>query len=341
MIDLINYETWFLLYADNELTAEERKAVELFVRQHPSIQQEFNGILDMRFSPDAENSKFNKALLHSNIMEKRFQKMLNESELLLDHIDGELSSAKTKELNLRLDQDAHLLASYNALLQLKLEPDETVVYTNKDELYRHHQPALYGWRWPMAIAASLLFLTGLFWITKTENTVAENPVQVIAKDEQRNSPIDNSSSKESISIASASVKVLKLKKNHRSSLVSNQENSKPNVDQGTGIQQIQYEPVIEESAVIFTDEKPIAENVRSNNLPIQQSAGVFISTSQQTVNAEPIMVNAFDELPAKNGRKPFKQLFRKISRVLGKEREESDQIKFIQVANIQFAVSKQ
>ena len=38
-----NYEAWLMLYLDNELTATERQAVEVFCATHPQAQQELEG----------------------------------------------------------------------------------------------------------------------------------------------------------------------------------------------------------------------------------------------------------------------------------------------------------
>ena len=54
MINLSNYEDWFLLYADGELTVAEQEVVLGFVKQHPSLQEELDLFLNMRFQPENE-----------------------------------------------------------------------------------------------------------------------------------------------------------------------------------------------------------------------------------------------------------------------------------------------
>ncbi|TAF83286.1 MAG: hypothetical protein EAZ51_00975, partial [Sphingobacteriales bacterium] len=54
MINLSNYEDWFLLYADGELTVAEQEAVLEFVKLHPSLQEELDLLLSMRFQPETE-----------------------------------------------------------------------------------------------------------------------------------------------------------------------------------------------------------------------------------------------------------------------------------------------
>ena len=54
MINLSNYEDWFLLYADGELTVAEQEAVLKFVKQNPSLQEEFDMMMVMRFQPETE-----------------------------------------------------------------------------------------------------------------------------------------------------------------------------------------------------------------------------------------------------------------------------------------------
>ena len=54
MIHLSNYENWFLMYADGELTAAEQEAVLEFVKQNPSLQEEFELLASIRFQPEED-----------------------------------------------------------------------------------------------------------------------------------------------------------------------------------------------------------------------------------------------------------------------------------------------
>ena len=51
-IGIDNYEEYFLLYADNELTKEKEEETERFVLQHPRLQQEFTYIKRARLEPE-------------------------------------------------------------------------------------------------------------------------------------------------------------------------------------------------------------------------------------------------------------------------------------------------
>jgi len=43
-----NYESWFLLYADNELTSDEQLQVDHFLLQYPALQEEFDQLMQLR-----------------------------------------------------------------------------------------------------------------------------------------------------------------------------------------------------------------------------------------------------------------------------------------------------
>lgn len=51
-INTSNYETYFLLYVDNELSENNKKEVEKFVLQHPQLQQEFTLLMQTVLEPE-------------------------------------------------------------------------------------------------------------------------------------------------------------------------------------------------------------------------------------------------------------------------------------------------
>jgi hypothetical protein len=54
MITRDNYEEYFLLYIDNELSVADREAVERFVAHHPDLQQDWKALLHCRLLPDEQ-----------------------------------------------------------------------------------------------------------------------------------------------------------------------------------------------------------------------------------------------------------------------------------------------
>ena len=78
-INLNNYEEYFLLYADNELSEKEKYEVENFVKQFPEFEEEFNMLkLTINF-PDESVSLMDKSFLlkkeSSFITEKNYEKV--------------------------------------------------------------------------------------------------------------------------------------------------------------------------------------------------------------------------------------------------------------------------
>lgn len=63
-INMSNYEEWLMLYLDNELTSEEKTAVENFIASHPAVKTEFEIFTKTKLQPE-ENIVFpDKELLY-------------------------------------------------------------------------------------------------------------------------------------------------------------------------------------------------------------------------------------------------------------------------------------
>ena len=69
MINLLNYETFFLPYADGELSPAEQESVLEFVKQHPLLEEEFNLIGLLKFNPGKDLVKMDKSILKKEMAE--------------------------------------------------------------------------------------------------------------------------------------------------------------------------------------------------------------------------------------------------------------------------------
>lgn len=143
-----NYEEFFLLFADNELCAADRKAVEVFVAENPDLKKELQLLLQTVSSIDDVVFKNKEQLLKPPVTPLQ--------EQLLLHIDDELPAAEKQQLLQLINTDAAAAKEFALLQQTKLLPDASVVFTNKKELYRKEEGRVIRIAWWRAAAAAVL-----------------------------------------------------------------------------------------------------------------------------------------------------------------------------------------
>ena len=169
-INLGNYEEFFILYMDNELTIEQMKMVDEFLASHPDLRGEFEILMSVKLP--SEEISFNKADLYAGSMKSA--SFINEDLLL--YIDNELSADKTKvvELELNANKDYHL--QHQLLLKTKLDATETISYPNKEELYRRTEKVVAFKLW-MRVAAAIIFVAVLSFFYYKQTSVDSNNVE--------------------------------------------------------------------------------------------------------------------------------------------------------------------
>ena len=170
-IDRHNYEEWFILYLDNELSEEDRREVEAFALIHPDLGEELEMLLQTRVEPDAALRFNNKETLLKTESESSLNEH-NYQEWLLLQTDGELSPEQNIALDRWLGTRPALLKEQEWYQRTKMTADTSVVFPNKETLYRKEaKPRLFyiGWQ-RVAVAASHLLLvsTGL-WMANRVN----------------------------------------------------------------------------------------------------------------------------------------------------------------------------
>lgn len=95
MINLSNYEDWFLLYADGELTVAEQKAVLQFVEAHPGLKEELDLLMSMRFQPESEIKLKDKSTIKAEYFNELETKYCFEPDLNVQFPDKQLLYKKT------------------------------------------------------------------------------------------------------------------------------------------------------------------------------------------------------------------------------------------------------
>jgi hypothetical protein len=176
-INMDNYEEYFLLYVDNELTGADKASVEEFVKMHPELKSELDGFLGTKLDVDEIFYEGKDQLMRS---EHHIHEATIE-ELQMMWLDNELDASKAAEVEAYTN--AHKSASDNMewLKKAKLQ-DEQIIFPNKSSLYRSEKkPAVViSFSWVrVAVAAAVIIAAGLLWLgAEDENPVT--PVPAIA-----------------------------------------------------------------------------------------------------------------------------------------------------------------
>jgi anti-sigma factor RsiW len=131
MITKDNYEEFFLLYTDNELSGAERHEVERFVADHPELREEWEALLQCRVFPD-----LHLAFPDRSALLKPETESSNYTDDLLSYIDGELDEINTVRIEAVLRQDPLAENELSLLRQTVSHPDAAIVFPEKDRLYR-------------------------------------------------------------------------------------------------------------------------------------------------------------------------------------------------------------
>ena len=295
-----NYEEYFLLYADNELSAEEKSMVEMFVKQNADLEEEFVMLQQSVVKPDITIRLTDKNPLYKN---EGFIDETNYEEKFLLYTDNELSFSEIEETEKFVLSNPSLQKEFSLLQQVKYEPDTSVVFPDKRSLYKKEDDTrVIPFRWKALAAAVLLGIgvwAGVNYLPirlghpggqgnkadrvvatkQTKAPVEKNPVKPVeqkedvkdlVKEDDQNIPspksvqnnFDNSSKKQIQPQQNVTVK-----------------NNQPNKTDLTIVEQKN-----EDIAVI---EQPVKTQVKTNELP--QPINTITEPNDKTVTKAPVL----------------------------------------------------
>lgn len=165
-----NYEEYFLLYADNELSAAEKEAVDVFVAEHPDLKEELDMLL-LSVLPAGDTVFNDKELLYRTTDTGSLVNMTNFESFFVRYCDDELTNEEKAATELFVYRHPEFQVDFELIQQARLRPDATLSFPGRESLYRREkddQRPLIIRRISVAAAAMLLLLAGLFWLNRKE-----------------------------------------------------------------------------------------------------------------------------------------------------------------------------
>lgn len=160
-INRTNYENFFLLYVDGELSAAEMQSVERFALENSDLGSELDALLETKLSAEDSFGFIDKEILYRTASNSINE--INYEEQFLLFLDNELTEAENEQTKAFLVAHPELQGNFELLQATKL-PQETISFGDKSVLYQKEErkPVAMGW-WRMAVAAAMIGLMVLVW----------------------------------------------------------------------------------------------------------------------------------------------------------------------------------
>lgn len=342
-INRYNYEEYFLLYTDNELSAQEKAVVEEFAAGQPDLQEELNQLQQYKIVPEKMvfSGKDN-LIKHTG---NPFIHTDNYAECFLLYADNELNEQQRIWVEEFVRNHAELQPAFILINKAILAPDNSVSFPEKELLYRYEDNKIipFAW-WKLAAAAAVVLIAGVLW-WNGQHTEIQHPIAQLHTVHENQQP---------------SEKVQADQTNHNPSLINHnnpapkQANPAPAAPVGRAIaKQIikpmrRSQPHIQNLAqpshanpVALTTINPSTVNTRE---PIIDKPAVFSDQVLEDVGDNHISLasgNDTEDLYITNvlisKKNPLRGLFRKASRLINKTTSNGSE-KTILIGNIEVAL---
>jgi hypothetical protein len=191
-----NYEEFFILYMDKELSSDDRRQVELFVAENPDLKTELDLLLQSQLIPDTAEVFSHKEQLLRSASGVVVIDHANYEEWLLSYVDGELSADQKIIAEKFVSGHPEIKAELDSLQKTKLQPDTAVVFLNKEGLYRREEKVrVIGINWKrIAVAATLLVAVSstAFFLFNNVNDKGNNQAEITLEPNKKEPTQSNS-----------------------------------------------------------------------------------------------------------------------------------------------------
>lgn len=301
-----NYEEFFLMYVDNELSVQEKEMVEAFVIEHPELAGELELLKQTVLNIEEPVAFAGK--------EKLIRRPELTEEDLLTYLDGEAGSALADNIEQAAKNNDALKLELETLRKLYVKADLSVQYPAKEKLYKRGAVRSMDWR-KLAIAASLLLCVST-WLVLNQSEQEEQDVAPVAMNE----PSVNHPAKPvppvTDSIAAANTPINpEVSSSHE--YPKNIENQRKEPVKATNTTQLVQYPVVEGttgSQEMETTAQPVVENGNGVKIPnSNEPVKITGETITKPIPTEQLNPVAAAKEPAKEKKSLFKKIRKQIS----------------------------
>jgi cytoskeletal protein RodZ len=188
-IDRNNYEEYFLLYADNELTDSEKVEIIMFLKDNKDLEEEFNMINYTVSRPDTSVGIPDKSFFLKKI-EEPFITQRNYEEIFVLYHDNELTNEQKVVTQKFLTQHPQLKEEFDLIGLARLTPESYIVFPSKEDLYKKEKDGkVIPLLWKL-MAAAVFIGFGLWMLQTYFNTKKEIPTALVPQ-KKVTSPVKN------------------------------------------------------------------------------------------------------------------------------------------------------
>jgi hypothetical protein len=181
-INRLNYENYFLLYVDGELSSVEMQAVERFAAENNDLADELNMLLQTKLPEEHYHFENKSSLQRTTSVHINH---INCEEQFLLYVDGALTVQENEETLVFVANHPQYQELFNTIQQTKL-PIEQISFPYKDALYRKEEerkPVIIMQWWKLAVAAAAIGIIALVGIlVPLNNTNSITKLKVIPKE---------------------------------------------------------------------------------------------------------------------------------------------------------------
>lgn len=157
------YESFFLLYVDGELNAEERSEVEQFIQENPDLKEELEMLKGVVIRPENDIVFGDTASLLKNSNPVTIE---NCEEYFVLYGDDELTKEEKEFTEQFVYHHPEQQQNFELIMEARMVPDRQVIFADKESLYRTEKTVRiipFKWYKIAAAAAVLLFVAGMGW----------------------------------------------------------------------------------------------------------------------------------------------------------------------------------